>query len=103
MWRRVQFVANEFWNRWSKKYLAELQSRQKWNATKRNFQIGDIILLKDDSITRNHWPMGKIVKLENDFEENVRSVEVRVSSGDGVRILQRPISKLVLLLKVNVR
>ena len=23
MWRRVQFVANEFWNRWRKEYLAE--------------------------------------------------------------------------------
>ena len=66
---------------------AELQSRQKWNAAKRKFEIGDIILLKDDSITRNHWPMGKIVNLESDMEGNVCTVEVRLSSDNGGRIL----------------
>lgn len=35
-WRRVQFIANEFWNRWRKEFLANIQSRQKWIAPKRN-------------------------------------------------------------------
>jgi len=29
-WRRVQHLANEFWQRWRKSFLQSLQSRQKW-------------------------------------------------------------------------
>ena len=29
-WRRIQFLANEFWDRWRKEYLAKLQHRTKW-------------------------------------------------------------------------
>ena len=30
-WRRIQHLANEFWNRWKKDFLQSLQERQKWN------------------------------------------------------------------------
>ena len=30
-WRRVQHIANELWARWKKKFLCQLQFRQKWN------------------------------------------------------------------------
>lgn len=30
-WRRVQHLANEFWIRWKKEYLLNLQQGQKWN------------------------------------------------------------------------
>ena len=29
-WRRVQHLANEFWNRWRREFLQTLQTRQKW-------------------------------------------------------------------------
>ena len=47
-WRRVQHIANEFWQKW-KKFLSTLQSRQKWNKNRREFMIGDIVLLKVDA------------------------------------------------------
>lgn len=34
-WRRVQFLANEFWQRWKREYLLNLQQRQKWKSTSR--------------------------------------------------------------------
>ena len=48
-WRRVQHLANEFWQRWRKEFLTSLQQRQKWTDVQRNFQIGDVVLLRDDS------------------------------------------------------
>ena len=45
-WRRIQHLANEFWKRWSKEYLQLQQQRPKWNKRKRNFCIGDVVLLK---------------------------------------------------------
>ena len=49
-WQRVQHVCNEFWTRWKKEVFATLQSRQKWNCPKQNFQVGDVVLIRDDSM-----------------------------------------------------
>ena len=45
-WRRIQHIANEFWVRWQKEFLWSLQPCHKWNEKHRNFQNGDIALLK---------------------------------------------------------
>ena len=55
-WRRVQHISNEFWDRWRKEVLMTLQSQQKWNSPKRNCEIGDILLLKEEA-ERNRWQM----------------------------------------------
>ena len=46
-WRAVQHMANKFWIRWKKEYVVNLQQRDKWTGLRRNFQIGDVVLLKD--------------------------------------------------------
>ena len=99
-WRRVQHIAEEFWNRWRKEFLQSLQERQKWNTKTRNFEVGDIVLLQDDS-HRNQWPMARIVGIEPDKHGNVRSVELQVAdrNGDGQQILRRPITKIILLVE----
>jgi hypothetical protein len=78
------------------KYLVSLQSRTKWTERKRNFEVGDIVLLKDDEVSRNKWPMGVIVTTFPSDDGLVRSVEVRVASRS---VMKRPIVKLVLLLE----
>ena len=52
-WQRVHFLVNEFWVRWRKDYLQTLQPRQRWVATRRNLQVGDIVIIKDDNLPRN--------------------------------------------------
>lgn len=47
-WRHVQCLADIFWKRWRQEYLTTLQSRKKWINDKRDMQVGDIVLLKDD-------------------------------------------------------
>ena len=46
-WRRVQHISDEFWNRWQKEFLVTLQQSHKWGTNRRNFQTGDIVLLKE--------------------------------------------------------
>ena len=78
-WRRVQHIANEFWTRWNKEYLASLQPRSKNISVSRNFQVGDIVLVKDDNLSRNQWPMAKVVDVHMDNKnECVRSVSLRM-------------------------
>ena len=95
-WRVVQQLANTFWSRWRKEYLASLQSRAKWTEKKRNFMVGDVVLLKDEDVSRNNWPMGVIVATFPSDDGLVRSVEVRLASR---AVMKRPIVKLVLLLE----
>ena len=64
-WRRVQFIAEQFWSRWRKEYLASLQKRQKWITAQRNLTVGDIVLVTDHDTPRSEWPMAivKAVKI----------------------------------------
>lgn len=103
-WRRVQHLSQEFWDRYRKEYLSTLQARQKWLNNKRNFEIGDIVLLQDDSLGRNHWPMAKVISTFPDKKDVVRSVTVRVSRSNLKKepsVLNRPINKIVLLVEAE--
>lgn len=54
-WRRVQHLPNEFWIRWKKEYLPNLQQGQKWNKPRRNAYVDDIVFIKDDESSLE-WP-----------------------------------------------
>ena len=50
-----------------------LQTRQKRNQTKQNFEVRDIVLVHDD-IIQNKLPMARILKMYSDEEGLVQSV-----------------------------
>ena len=97
-WRQVQHLANEFWSRWRKEFLSNLQTRQKWLTQKRNFSINDIVLVKDENLARNQWPLARVTETFPDPDDGlVRKVKLLVSTSKSK--LQRPIHKLVLLVE----
>ena len=99
-WRQVQHLANEFWSRWHKEFMSTLQTRQKWNDTKRNFQVNDVVLVKDEQLPRNQWPLARVIKVfESPGDNLVRRVELATQSSKSV---MRPICKLVLLVEGEV-
>ena len=71
-WHRVQFLTNEFWNRWRKDYLQSLQPRQKWIATRRNLQVDDIVVVMDDNLPRNCWRIARVDETYPDADGLVR-------------------------------
>ena len=107
-WRRVQHLANEFWSRWRKEYLQNLQSPAKWVETRRDIQIGDIVIVKEDSLPRNKWSLARVEEVFRDHDDHVRRVKLAIGDksldSKGQRThkqvyLERPIHKLVLLLE----
>ena len=100
-WRRVQHIAEEFWSRWRKEFLLALQEQQRWSINRRNFQVGDIVLLKDDFPHRNHWPMAHIMETFSGKNGNVQNVSLKVGIKTNTTnmLLERPILKLVLILE----
>lgn len=49
-WKHVHILANDFWAHWVKEYLPMLQERQKWLKQRRNFKVGDLVIMKDRNI-----------------------------------------------------
>ena len=107
-WKRVQYLANQFWERWRKGFLLSLQERQKWNRPRRNAQKGDVVLLKEESIARNQWRTARVEETYPDEDGLVRRVKIAVSDqllnerGQRTRpasVLERPAQKLIVLMK----
>ena len=96
-WRRVQYLADQFWKRWSREYLRSIIIRQKWLSKKRNFQVGDVVLLIDNNLPRAQWSIGRISSTLPDEHGVVRTVNVK---SRGSQFL-RPIHKLCLVLPVD--
>ena len=78
-WRRVQYITNELWSRWRKTFLTSLQTGMRWNGTRRNFKVGDIVLLKDEH-SRNQWPKAYVVQTEPDKNRMVRNVMLKLGN-----------------------
>ncbi|XP_077978095.1 uncharacterized protein LOC144433628 [Glandiceps talaboti] len=106
-WRRVQYLAEQFWGRWRKEYLNTLTQRQKWNTPRRNTKKGDIVLLKDDQVPRMEWPLAIVTETTEGEDGLVRKVKIQVSTKNldkkgrrdsKLSILERPIQRLILLL-----
>jgi hypothetical protein len=105
-WRQVQGLANEFWSKWKKQYLQNLQSRRKWTNQMPNMKINDVVVIQDESAHRNQWRLAKIVDVFPSSDDCVRKVKLMLADAKldskGKRIspptyLERPIHKLVLI------
>ena len=93
-WAQTQYLANEFWRRWERKFLPNITYRQKWQQRRRNLKLEDIVLIVDDSLPRSKWTIGRVVETFTDKHGLVRTVNVKTST----TVLKRPISKLCLIL-----
>lgn len=105
-WKRVQYLANQFWNRWKKEFLQNLQCRNKWQNKQANIEIGDIVILHDDS-PRMEWKLGRVVETFPGDDGLVRTIRLRLatphldSQGKPTHepsYLLRPVNKVVTLI-----
>jgi hypothetical protein len=79
-WKQSQYLANVFWKRWFKEYLPILQERQKWFRPKRNVQVGDLVMIVQENVSRGQWPKGLIEEVFPDKRGHVRQVVVRTAT-----------------------
>ncbi|KAI3376793.1 hypothetical protein L3Q82_000384 [Scortum barcoo] len=91
-WKQVQHLANTFWHRWRREYLPMLQSRSKWQDVRPNLKEGDLVLLKDNQVKRNEWPLALVTKTfpDKDGKESELKpchrvkVDFSLSTGDDI-------------------
>ena len=70
-----------------------MQTRQKWQTSKRNLTIDDIVLVMDESLPKGYWPLERVTDVIKGRDTLVHSVKVRTSKSE---VLQ-PIDKLCCL------
>lgn len=79
-WRQVQHLTNEFCCRWKKEFPISLQERQKWTRTRKNLQVNDVVIIKDDDTPWNQWKVCHVVKALPDKDGLVSKVKLEVGS-----------------------
>ena len=100
-WRRVQYLAQEFWSRWRRDYMSELTRRHKWKLRKSCITVGDVVLIREKS-KRSCWPVARVVEVKRSSDGLVRSVTLNLPPLKGSkkkRVTERAIHNLVLLVK----
>ena len=73
-----QSVIHHFWKRWATEYLQQLQSLAKWRRASPNFQVSDIVVLRDDTAFICHWPLAQVVKTYPGEDNLVRTVLLKL-------------------------
>ena len=92
-WKHVHHIVSQFWKRWLKSYLPELQRRRKWLKLERNVRKGDLVLMSDQNTPRGSWPLGLVTDVKEGRDGLVRSATIKTKTS----VLVRPINKLVLI------
>ena len=96
-WKTGQRHLNAFWKVWAEEYLLSLRERHNQShkrprvAAVQTPSIGDIVIVKDEAHSRNHWKLGRIVKLHTSHDSEHRSAAVKTGNG---RTVNRPINLL---------
>ena len=62
---------------------------------------GELVISKDKQCKRSFWKMGRVIELIKRKDGVVRSVSVKVASGNGTTIVKRPL-QLLIPLEINV-
>lgn len=88
-WQYVQQLREQFWTRWSKEYLTELQVRGKWTQKRVNVKPGLVVLLKEENIPPQNWKLGRVVSVYPGADGLVRVVDVKTKSGTYKRAIHK--------------
>ncbi|XP_069360872.1 uncharacterized protein [Maniola hyperantus] len=89
-YQRVEQMRHHFWERWSKEYISELQTRCKWMSGVDTLQPGMMVVIKDDNLPPLKWLLGRIINAIPGKDGISRVADIRTSSG----VVRRSFAKI---------
>lgn len=92
-WKKSEEYSNKIWRKWRKEYLPELRRRQTFNNHYPNIKVGDVAILCDDDVPKNHWPKATVLATYPSNDGRIRRVTIKTEKG----VYDRPVSKLAVL------
>ncbi len=94
-WAYIRRLTTDLWKKWKSTYVQAINARSKWTSYRRNFQVGDIVLLKDEMIRERTWPLAKVLHTYPGEDNLVRVVDLLCNR----RVYRRATNRLVLLVE----
>lgn len=88
-WQKVQRLQQDFWSRWSKEYLPELQQRTKWKVNAANIKVGTLVLIKEDNLPPLKWAVGRVIEVHTGSDNVVRVITLKTATGIFKRAVQK--------------
>lgn len=98
-WKHIQYLADQFWQRWQVECMHTFQARQKWLKNNRQFKKGDVVLMRDEFLHRNQWPLPVVTETFESTDSYIRKVEMYC--GRNVVSYVRAITQLCCLIKAD--
>ena len=89
-WQHIQKLKQDFWARWHKEYINELNLRHKWTKGAHNIDVGSIVVIKDDNLPPLRWLLGRVVEVHPGADGIIRTVRLKTATGH----LDRNVKKL---------
>ena len=96
-WDLVRRPSHDIWKQWSTSYLQTLHAREKWKNATPNFQAGDIVILKDESLIHRTWRLARVIATYPGSDGLVRVADVLCRG----KTYNRPITRLVKLISAE--
>ena len=63
-WKRAQARVNACKKLFFREYITILHQRNKWKDAKNTLNVGDLVILVDESIPRHEWKMARVMETE---------------------------------------
>ncbi|XP_045774363.1 uncharacterized protein LOC123873546 [Maniola jurtina] len=89
-YQRVEQMRHHFWERWSKEYISELQTRCKWMSGVDTLQPGMMVVIKDDNLPPLKWHLGRIINAIPGKDGISRVADIRTPTG----VVRRSFAKI---------
>nr|XP_037871625.1 uncharacterized protein LOC119629562 [Bombyx mori] len=89
-YQRVEQIRQHFWNRWSKEYVSEMQTRTKWKSNHSDLKLNTLVVIKDTNSPPLKWTLGRVTSVLPGQDGVSRVAEIRTATGT----IKRAFSKI---------
>ncbi len=87
-WQLVQRLQQDLWLAWKGYYLHHLQTRTRWKRGSPDLSVGDVVFLKDATLSSGRWPLARVISVQPGTDGRVRVVEVQCGGSTYRRSVQ---------------
>ena len=96
--KHLNKTLDHFWKRWRLEYLVQLRESHRYDKgtnSSEKIQLGEIVLVHDEHHPRSFWKLGKVEKLIEGSDREIRGAVIHIhSKGTGTSQLRRPLKLL---------
>ncbi|XP_028168577.1 uncharacterized protein LOC114358739 isoform X3 [Ostrinia furnacalis] len=83
--KRIEYIRQHFWQRFSHEYISLLQQKTKWSTSSGQLTEGMLVLLRDKALPPLVWALGRVVRTYPGPDGVTRVAELKTRRGNVTR------------------